>query len=158
MSHGDYYWTIFNGAVRRTPTPWGQNPFVETDQEWLFNHCVEGNVMPGIEAEELPEDLSSIPGRGRKYVQGREYNYFYLGEKHIDAEEGCNYSFDIWSNWKKVSEGNTAEVTDDGVNWKVKHTFADGVAMMGTPKPLGGPHHDPAQGVCRDQGATRRRL
>lgn len=141
LSVGDYYWTIFNGRGVEDTNPVGQNPFAETDKEYLFEHCVEGNIMPGIEAETLPDDLSSIPGRGRRYATGKDYWFHYLGEKHMEPEQGCNYSYDLWANFLKVSEANAVSLgSDKKLDWKAQHAFSssDQVVMWGDQsKPIG---------------------
>jgi len=135
---GDYYWTLYNGKGLEDTNPVGTNPFVEDDGEWLFEHCTEGNIMPGIATETLPEDLSTIPGRGRKYAKGTPTWFHYLGDKHIKAEEGCTYDYDLWSQWKRVSKGNVVSPDEDGaLVWKVQHTFDAGVTMMGAPTEVG---------------------
>ena len=140
LSVGDYYWTIFNGRPTEDTNPVGQNPFSETEETYLFEHCDEGNIMPGIESETLPDDLSSIPGRGRRYATGKEYWFHYLGEKHEEAKPGCTYSYDLWANYRPVSENNPIEPKDDKLEWKSKFAFPEGqqVAMWGdSTKPIG---------------------
>ena len=140
LSVGDYYWTIFNGRGIEDTNPVGQNPFAETKDPYLFDHCEEGNIMPGIESEKLPDDLSSIPGRGRRYATGKPYWYHYLGEKEVEAKEGCTYSYDVWANFKPVSTDNPVQPNGKKLEWKVQHVFPenDQVALWGdSSKPLG---------------------
>lgn len=141
LSLGDYYWTIFNGRGVEDTNPVGQNPFTEAkDKEYLFEHCEEGNIMPGIESETLPSDLSSIPGRGRRYATGKPYWFHYLGEKYMEPEAGCNYSYDLWANFLKVSENNPVSIEKGQLAWKAQHTFgtSDQVVMWGDQsKPIG---------------------
>ena len=139
MTIGDFYWTIYNGKGIEDSNPVGQNLFAEVKEDYLFEHCKEGNIMPGVEMENLPDDLSFIPPT-RRYAAGRDYWYHYLGEKNIQAEAGCTYSFDVWANFKKVSEGNPAPVVKDQITWKFKHAFGndDQVVMWGDQtRPLG---------------------
>lgn len=137
LSVGDFYWTVFNGKPVEDSNPVGQNPFVKSDQEWLFEHCTEGGMLPGIESEELPADLGTIP-RARVYDLGTPYWFHYLGENARKAEEGCTYDFDVWSQWKPVSKAVPATVTDKGeVVWKLQHTFAEPVSPMGSTNTAG---------------------
>lgn len=137
LSVGDFYWTIFNGKPVEDSNPVGQNPFVKTDQEWLFEHCTEGGMLPGIETEPLPADLATIP-RSRVYELGKPYWFHYLGEKVRKAEPGCTYDFDVWAQWKPVSKAVPATVDDQGnLSWKVQHTFADPVSPMGSTNTAG---------------------
>ncbi|HHO53409.1 MAG TPA: hypothetical protein ENK18_21700 [Deltaproteobacteria bacterium] len=137
LSVGDYYWTIFNGKPQEDTNPVGQNPFVETEESYLFEHCVEGNIMPGLASEARPskEEMSQIPGQ-RSYDEGKPYWFHYLGEKNLEAEEGCTYSYDVWANWKKVSEGNTIEPVDGKLEWKFQHTPKGSVTLLNNNKPL----------------------
>ncbi|MBX2796683.1 MAG: hypothetical protein KTR31_03405 [Myxococcales bacterium] len=139
LSVGDYYWTIHNGRGVEDTNPVGQNAFVEAEHEYLFEHCDEVNVMPGVEKQEdlTAQEIAQIPGQGRTYISKKDYWYHYLGEKHLKAEEGCTYSYDVWSNWKPLSQNNPMEVVKGRVPWKVQHAFTDEVALMGSPKPIG---------------------
>ncbi len=141
LSVGDYYWTIYNGRGVEDTNPVGQNPFAEVkDQEYRFEHCAIGNIIPGIETEELPDDLSEIPSRGRKYATGKAYWYHYLGEEGVKAKDGCTYAFDLWANFKRAKTNVPVEPENGKLTWKVQHTFSedDQVALWGdSSKPLG---------------------
>lgn len=137
LSVGDYFWTIFNGKGQEDTNPVGQNPFIESEEDYLFEHCVEGNIMPGLASEARPseEEMGKIPGQ-RSYEENKPYWFQYLGKKNVEAEEGCTYSYDVWSNWEKVSEGNTVEVADGKLEWKFQHAIKGAVTMLNNPKTL----------------------
>ncbi len=128
---GDYYWTIHQGKELEDTNPVGQNPFVESkDDEWSFVHCTEGGMLPGIATETLPEDLSTIPGR-RTYATKSDIWFHYLGEKNIEAKEGCTYSYNSWANWKPADKGVAVTPVDGKIPWKAKHNFDKGVEPIG---------------------------
>jgi hypothetical protein len=126
LSVSDMYFTIYDGKGREDTNPVGINPFVETDQDLLFEHCTEGRgVVADLNTEEPPKNLDDIPAR-RPHSVGKPIHYWYLGEKGIKAEEGCTYSMDTWVNWRPVEQDVAIAPEDDGaLKWNFSHTFGE---------------------------------
>lgn len=126
LSLSDMYFTIHQGKKVEDTNPVGINPFVESDESFMFEHCDEGrNVVAGLKEEEPPEDLSTIP-QVQEHSVGDKVNYFYLGEKANKAEEGCTYSADVWLSWKPGPTGIEVQPDEDGALWwKTSHTWTD---------------------------------
>jgi hypothetical protein len=118
------YFTIFDGKGLEDTNPVGINPFSESDEEWLFEHCDEGrNIVADLDEADPPADLSKIPAN-RSHELGKPVHYFYFGEKEVKAVEGCTYSADIWANWKNV--GKDLPITPEekgGLLWRGVHTW-----------------------------------
>lgn len=133
---GDFYWTIYNGRGIEDSNPVGQNPFVPSDEEWMFEHCNNGSVLPGIPTETLPDDLSTI-SRRREFAKGQDIWFHYVGDQAVKAEEGCSYSYDAWAQWKPVAQGVAVTPGAKGeLEWKVKHSYDAPIRMVGFAKDI----------------------
>jgi len=136
LSVSDMYFTIFDGKGREDTNPVGINPFVETEEDLLFDHCTEGRgIVADLNTEVPPKNLDDIPAL-RPHSPGKPIYYWYLGEKGVKAEEGCTYSMDTWVNWRPVEQGVAITPDDKGeLKWTFAHTFEkdDLVTVQGHP-------------------------
>ncbi len=136
LSLSDMYFTIYNGKGIEDTNPVGINPFVETNEELLFEHCTEGRTFVGdLNTPEPPKNLKDIPFK-RPHFVGKPIYYWYLGEKGVKAEEGCTYSMDTWVNWRPNEKDIEVTPDDKGVlKWHFTHTYGedDLVTVQGMP-------------------------
>ena len=80
-------------------------------------------MVAGLKEENPPEDLSTIP-QVQEHAVGDKVNYFYLGEKHNKAEEGCTYTADVWLSWKPGPKDIPITPEEDGtLLWRSSHTW-----------------------------------
>ena len=126
LSLSDMYFTIHQGKKVEDTNPVGINPFVETDESLMFEHCDQGKgVVAGLTEADPPEDLSTIP-QVQEHSTGTPVNYFYFGEVANKAEEGCEYSADLWLSWKPGPTGLPITPEEDGtLLWRATHTWED---------------------------------
>jgi len=124
LSISDMYFTVYNGKGIEDTNPVGINPFVETKEDLLFEHCTEGRgKVADLNTEEPPKNLDDIPAR-RPHSVGKPIHYWYLGEKGVKAEEGCTYSMDTWVNWRPLEKDIAITPTDKGeLKWHFSHTY-----------------------------------
>ena len=166
----DMYMTIYDGEKIEDFNPVGQNPFVQLEGDWLWEHC--GNGVSILEHEEatLPEDLSQVPPPHLRShpchgaiddatmacmsADTRLY-YDYLGEDLVEAEDGCTYSFDAYAGWQLVASDIQAPVEDGKVRWSYDHEWGDlslqpgvGVFSMVRYKACGGGQPELVDTVC----------
>lgn len=123
LSVTDMYFTIFDGKGVEDFNPVGQNPFVESKEDLLFAHCQDGRMLADLTTAEVPEDLSTIPVR-REHAAGSDIYYHYLGENAVKAEEGCSYSYDVFSQFRPLQKGVAVQPGEDGsLPWSLVHKF-----------------------------------
>lgn len=119
----DMYMTIYNGKRMEDSNPVGTNPFNQTQDELLWENCMDSNLADHASAEFPPiEQLT----RGNQYMApDLTVHYKYVGQKWSKAEEGCTYSYDSWAEWKPVEKGVAVEPGEEGVlTWQTSHTYA----------------------------------
>ncbi len=123
LSVSDMYFTVYNGEAVEDTNPVGINPFVENDQEWMFEHCEEGRgVMADLNEADPPADPATITAQ--QHETGKPVYYYYFGEKDAKAEEGCTYTADTWTNWKKVGTDLPITPEESGqLLWRGSHTW-----------------------------------
>lgn len=123
LSITDMYFTIFDGKKVEDTNPVGKNPFVETKNELMFVHCKDGRSLADLTTAEVPADLSTIPPR-REHTVDNDIFYHYLGENAVKAEEGCNYSYDAYSQWKLLQENVVVQADEKGaLKWNLAHKY-----------------------------------
>jgi hypothetical protein len=120
----DMYWTLYKGQRVEDHNPVGTNPFVFSDENWMFDHCADSRNLVDLDTAELPKDLGTINANRRQAV-GTPVHYHYLGETAVKAEEGCSYSYDSYASWQPLKTGQSAPVVDGKVNWSTSHTWAE---------------------------------
>ena len=127
LSVADMYFTVHNGDKVEDTNPVGKNPFVESKDTLMFEHCTEGrNIVADLNEAEPPKDPSEIPAT-RMHEYGKPVHYFYFGEKEAKAEEGCTYTADTWVNWKPVGKDISITPEESGqLLWRGSHTYAEG--------------------------------
>ena len=127
LSFTDMYFTIYEGKAVEDTNPVGINPFSETKDEWMFEHCDEGrNIVADLNDPEPPAKPEDIPAE-RPHELGKPVYYFYYGEKEAKAVEGCTYSADVWANWKSVAKDLPITPEENGnLLWRGTHTFNQG--------------------------------
>jgi len=129
LSLSDMYFTIYDGKGVEDTNPVGINPFVETKDQYMFEHCDEGrNIVADLNEADPPADPATIKPEEHKY--GAPVYYYYYGEKDAKAEEGCKYSADTYASWRPVDKG--LEITPEASGqllWRGSHTWtSDNVA------------------------------
>jgi hypothetical protein len=130
LSVGDYYFVIFNGKGKEDTNPVGQNPFVQTQDPYLFEHCDNGSDLVDWEEAELPKDLSKVPVRRPPREAGKKIFYHFLGDKKGDslykAKDSCTYAFDSYALWRPVDKNVPVSANDKGLlKWGSSHTFKE---------------------------------
>ncbi len=138
LSLSDMYFTIYNGKGVEDTNPVGVNPFVETDETYMFEHCDEGrNIVADLDTEDPPANLSDIPPT-RIHEFGKPVYYFYFGEKDAKAEEGCTYSADLWFGWKPGKKDVAITPEEDGtLLWRASHAWKEEEALKFGGKTVG---------------------
>ncbi len=124
LSLSDMYFTIHQGKKVEDTNPVGINPFVETDDALMFEHCDEGrNVVADMDSPELPKDRAEIPVQPT-HDMSKPVHYVYLGENTAKAEEGCTYTADTWVGWKPGERDLVITPEEDGtLLWRASHTW-----------------------------------
>ena len=135
----DMYMTIYNGKRVEDSNPVGTNPFVQTKEELLWEHCADSGdlfVRKSKDHPAKPEDIAAcFPNQGCTFGATEEAFYHYLGQDGRDAKDGCTYSYDLWLNGKPFKKDIPAEVVDVSgkkeVRWSTGVTFpAPGQQVM----------------------------
>ena len=121
----DMYMTIYNGKRLEDSNPVGSNPFVQSDEEFMYEHCLDPINLLDWPSAELPKDLRTIP-RQRVNAFNQPVHYHYMGQKEVKAVEGCNYSMDLYAQWRAKEMGISVPVGEKGVvQWNTTHTWTD---------------------------------
>ena len=121
----DMYMTVYDGERREDSNPVGTNPFVQSKEEYSYEHCTDPQALFDWKDPALPEDKSTIPPR-RVYEPGQKVHYHYIGQQDAKATEGCTYSADIWTQWKDAQRDIAVTADADGVlQWGTTHSWTD---------------------------------
>lgn len=118
----DMMMTVHDGVRKEDYNPIGTNPFVRSDEEYLFEDCTAEGWLVDLDQPALPANREEIP-RVRTHAPGTETFYHYAGDKELTAVEGCTYSVDTWATWRPVQKGQAVEVVDGAIQWKTAHTW-----------------------------------
>lgn len=120
----DLYWTLKpDGTKVEDSNPVGSNPFVKTDEPWMFEHCDNQADLWDLETDAFPKTALNKPPA---HATGKPIYYFHTGKKAEKAEEGCTYSFDTYAGWKPLKQGIAATPNEEGrVIWRAEHTFSE---------------------------------
>ncbi len=124
---------VYQHDFKEDFNPVGTNPFVGTDDTYLFEDCPEGRVLADLTTPELPP-LSEIPPE-RIHQAGQPVHYWYvLSDDSRKAAEGCTYAADLYVNWRPFKADVTMTVTDGKIAWHVEHSYAaeDRIKVAGT--------------------------
>jgi hypothetical protein len=114
----DMYSTIYEGKFQEDSNPVGTDQFVETKEDFMWEHCTDSGDMVATKAETFPEseeqlnEQACFPNSGCSYTSGETAYYHYIGQDGRVAKEGCTYSYDTYVDWKPVSKDVTAEIVD----------------------------------------------
>jgi hypothetical protein len=120
----DMYMTIYNGKKREDSNPVGTNAFAQSTDEFLWEHCDDGQNLADTEVVIAPK-RGKVPAKKRHAVNVPVY-YHYYGESVMKAEADCSYSVDTFAQWKPVQSNVGIEVGDRGaVQWSFSHTWKD---------------------------------
>lgn len=120
----DMYMTIYDGKRRTDSNPVGTNPFMKVEDNYLWEHCDDGQNMVDTEVAERPK-RGEVPAK-KPHSIGKPIHYHYYGEKGIKAKDDCRYTADTFAQWKPVAQGVEMTVSPKGeVLWGGTHTFND---------------------------------
>ncbi len=119
----DMYMTIYNGKKLEDSNPVGTNPFVLSKDEFLWEHCDSGNTLADTQSEAKPAVEEVAPGKFQ-HETGKPIHYHYYGDKALDVEEGCTYSYDSFAQWRPVGADTAVSAGEDGkLVWGASHSF-----------------------------------
>jgi hypothetical protein len=116
----DHYMAYANKQRVEDSNPNGNNPFVKNEVgELQWEDCETSQLFDTLSADfpEKPEEIQPI---GRHAV-GSEVHYWVLHGPLRFEEEGCEYSFDVFYNYRKIREGLKPEVVE--VDGKKENRF-----------------------------------
>ena len=114
----DMYSTIYEGKFVEDSNPVGTDQFVESTEEFMWEHCTDSGDLVATKSADFPEDEKALneqacfPNSGCSYTSGEEVFYHYIGQDGRETKEGCTYSYDVYADWKPVSKDNAAEIVD----------------------------------------------
>lgn len=119
----DLYWTLKpDGEKVEDSNPAGTNPFVKSEQPWVFEHCTDTAALWDLEKDEFPtEALQEAP----KHALGKPIYYYYTGKTASEPEEGCTYSYDTYAGWLPDKKDLKPEEKDGKLIWRGEHTFSE---------------------------------
>lgn len=120
----DMYWTLKpDGSKVEDTNPVGTNPFVKSDEPWMFEHCDNQAELYDADKEGFPKLPITAPPQNAK---GKPIYYYHIGEGGSKAEDGCQYSFDTFASWKPLEQNQAPKAGEDGrLIWTASHTFTD---------------------------------
>ena len=119
----DLYWTLKpDGEKVEDSNPAGTNPFVRTEQPFLFEHCDDSAALWDLETDAYPtEALQEAP----QHAIGKPVYYYYTGKEAVEPQEGCTYSFDTYAGWLPDQKDQKPTEQDGKLIWRAEHTYAD---------------------------------
>jgi len=121
----DMFLGIYNGKSFEDSNIVGTNPFVQTDEVLLFEHCDDGYNLVDLNTAERPKKAADIP-QDRPHQLGETVYYHYLGDVGVKAEPGCTYSMDKWAQWRPVAMNVSVPVEAKKVDWSTTYIWQDG--------------------------------
>lgn len=120
----DMFMTIYNGKRTEDYNPVGKNPFVRSDEEFVWEHCLDSQSLADLDSPDLPKDLSTLDPQ-RKQSVGKPVHYHFVGEKWAKAEKGCEYKYSNYAMWRPVTKEVSVTPNEKGeLNWSTSHTYA----------------------------------
>lgn len=119
----DMYWTLkADGTKVEDSNPAGTNPFVKSDQPWLFKHCTDTASLWDLETDAFPKEALGAPPQ---HELGKPIYYFNTSETGSKAEEGCTYSYNTYVGWLPQGKDMKPTEQDGRLIWRGEHTFSD---------------------------------
>ncbi len=119
----DMYMTIYQGQKLEDSNPVGTNAFNLSKDEFLWEHCDSGTTLADAQTAEKPPVEEMAPGKFQ-HETGKEIYYHYYGDKALEPEDGCTYSYDAYAQWRPVGKDNKVQAGEDGkLVWGATHTF-----------------------------------
>jgi len=142
LSVDDMYFTIFNGKGLEDTNPVGKNPFVKSEEEFLFEHCTDGHNLAPHTAAELPKKLSDLGPRRAPQPIDTDLWYHYVGEEAVKAEEGCTYEMDTFAQWRPADKGVAVAPGEKGkLSWVAQKKWTSDNIVELAPGARGGVFH-----------------
>ncbi|MBT3219453.1 MAG: hypothetical protein HN348_10210 [Proteobacteria bacterium] len=150
----DMYMTMYNGNRVEDYNPVGKNPFVKSDESYLFEHCEDAHSIVDLDSDKVPKDLSKIDP-SRFHLVDQQVYYHYVGGEVTKAEEECTYSYDTYAQWEPVAKQVGVVPNEKGeLNWTTAHTFKEDGRVQVQGGQWGGVYHIIRQKECKGKKET----